>query len=226
MITEKDIKRYVIKHSIFSIFWVVYFSLIFYIPIGNISGIEYIKALWDKKLDYNSLFTYVYPLILVVYSLMIIYNLSGIMKVIFSKERFSQKEDESDSIYIKISSRSSVSALVSLLFGSACSFFSLTQIDLSMNFGFFYNSFGILVGILCLVRKGKNKGVVEQHKREVLEQSIKLMKEAAANKSKSVADLTQEKINNLEIIAEYKKMYDDGIITQDEFERKKAELLK
>ena len=72
----------------------------------------------------------------------------------------------------------------------------------------------------------KNKGVVEQHKREVLEQSIKLMKEAAANKSKSVADLTQEKINNLEIIAEYKKMYDDGIITQDEFERKKAELLK
>ena len=226
MITEKDIKRYVIKHSIFSIFWVVYFSLIFYIPIGNISGIEYIKALWDKKLDYNSLFTYVYPLILVVYSLMIIYNLSGIMKVIFSKERFSQKEDESDSIYIKISSRSSVSALLSLLFGSACSFFSLTQIDLSMKFGFFYNSLGILVGILCLVRKGKNKGVVEQHKREVLEQSIKLMKEAAANKSKSVADLTQEKINNLEIIAEYKKMYDDGIITQDEFERKKAELLK
>ena len=224
-ITERDIRIYVIKNSMFAIFWMTYFLLIFWMPLGGITGIEYVKALFSKSLNYNLLTTYAHPVLLIFYFLLSVYNLWGIATVIFSKKRFLKKEEESDSVYMKISSRPSISAFAVILLSIAFLFLSLNESDLSLNFGIAYSSFGVILGLFSMIAKGKSKGIVEQHKREVLDSSLKQMKEEYLKKTQSSADKAEDKINKLDIITQYKKMYDEGIITEEEFEKKKKDLL-
>lgn len=224
-ITKKEIIFYVIKNTFLSALWTIYFLFIFWVPLGNVDCFDYVKAIFDGTLNFNSIMTFAHPIFLLVYTLMVIYNVKGIIKVLFSKDRFLQCEDESESIYIKISSRPGISAMIAMLVGMAIAFCSMGAESDSFNFGIAYAVAGMFMGFIFMLARGKNKSRVFQREKEVIDLSIKETEAARAKEEQEQSAITEQKLKNLNAIAEYKKMYDDGIITQEEFENKKKELL-
>ncbi|MBE6592511.1 MAG: hypothetical protein E7642_00785 [Ruminococcaceae bacterium] len=94
-----------------------------------------------------------------------------------------------------------------------------------------YAIVGLLLGLYSLISVGKSEkknktNALDQRADALVKQRVNQIQSEKRKMEQSAADKASDKLDNINIIEEYKKMLDDGIITQEEFEKKKKEFLE